>query len=95
LIALGFRLPILALVLCGGLCAILLGYENGLAITTASDKPLFLMGLTVAALVVVCLVTAGLTQLRSIGKAIPIAMRAVGSWIAAVAIILFALGPAA
>lgn len=90
-VALGARLVPLTLMALGGLSAGLLGYENGLAITAQSDAILFLSGLTLATLVTVCLLTASLTRLVSLGRWAQIGLRAVGSWIAAVAFILVAL----
>ena len=92
LAAIGRPLPLPALIATGTVGALVLGYENGLAITEQSDLPLFLSGLTVAALVVVCLLTAGLSRLSEIASWPRIALRAVGSWIAAASLILAALG---
>lgn len=92
LAAIGRHLPLPALIAVGTIGALVLGYENGLAITDQSDIPLFLSGLTVAALVVVCLLTAGLSRLANVTSWLRIALRAVGSWIAAASLILAALG---
>lgn len=89
--AAGHRLPTAGLIAIGAAAALLLGYENGLAITAQSDVPLFLSGLTMAGLVVVCLLTAGLHRLADLAAWPRIAMRAVASWIAAVSLILVAL----
>ena len=89
--AAGHRLPTAGLIAVGAAAALLLGYENGLAITAQSDVLLFLSGLTMAGLVVVCLLTAGLHRLADLAAWPRIAMRAVASWIAAVSLILVAL----
>lgn len=74
-----------------GLCALILGYENGLAAIAAQDTGLALSGLTTAALLAICLMAAAALTLRAFGPWTKIAFRAIGSWIAAVSIIFLAL----
>lgn len=92
LAALGKSLPAALMVMIGFCAASLLGYENGRAITGDADALLFLSGLTVSTFVVVTLSLAILTYSQSIASWSRLALRAVGSWIAAVSLIVLALG---
>lgn len=74
-----------------GLCALILGYENGLAAIAAQDTGLALSGLAAAALIAIGLMAAAALTLRALGPWTKIAFRAIGSWIAAVSIIFLAL----
>ncbi|MEO0412261.1 MAG: HupE/UreJ family protein [Pseudomonadota bacterium] len=74
----------------GTAIAALLGYENGLAMTDQTDTLLFISGLIGAAVVVVWLLTAVVARLSTRAAWVRIGFRTIGSWIAAVAIILMA-----
>ncbi len=94
LVALGRTLPMALLVLVSVVCAGILGFENGLAMTTQSDARLFVGGLVGVSILIVTLATAGLVQAMEWGDWARIAVRALGSWIAAVSLILMALAAA-
>ncbi len=77
--------------------ALLLGFENGMAMTEQTTVYLFVSGMTVAALLVVTLLSALLANYTDLGRWARISLRALGSWITAVSFILLALalaGPA-
>ncbi len=94
LVALGQRLPAAALAAIGAVSTVILGFENGLAMTAQSTVYLFVSGLTAAAFLVVTLVTAGMVHLAARGNWARIALRAGGSWLAAISMILLALAVA-
>ena len=88
LTAWGRALPLPAI---AGVCAIaglLLGIETGLAMTAQSDRLLFIAGMVLSALAAQSLVLGGLTALAQRAPWAPVALRALGSWVSAVALLL-------
>ncbi|MGF1455082.1 MAG: HupE/UreJ family protein [Alphaproteobacteria bacterium] len=94
LVAVGRALPVAILVLLSFVAAAILGFENGLAMTVQTDARLYIGGLVGVSLLVVTLTTAALIQAITWGGWARIAVRALGSWIAAVSLILMALATA-
>ena len=91
LVGLAWRLPTPALVALSLILGLIHGYENGLAMTAGSDPALFAVGVTVAGYVAVTLVAAFTLFLRNKVGWGGIAVRAVGSWIAAIGIMMVGL----
>lgn len=88
--AVSLPLPILlAIVTVMGL---LHGYQNGEAMVANTDQVLFLSGVTAIGYAVLTLLTgAAIAFLRGVGGWRPIALRASGSWVAAVGIMVLGL----
>ncbi len=94
LVALGRGLPLVVLLVWTGAASAMLGFENGLAMAQQTDQRLFTAGITATGFLIVTLATAGLVQVMDWGSWTRIAVRALGSWMAAVSILLMALAMA-
>jgi hydrogenase/urease accessory protein HupE len=91
-VAAAVGLPIAALVGLGGALALLHGYNNGQAMTADTDRLLFISGLTMIGYLYITLLSAlAVAFLQGSGGWRPIALRAGGSWIAAVGIMILGL----
>ncbi len=95
LVAAAWRLPKPLLIILGVAMGLTHGYENGTAMTAETNKLLFVSGVACVGYVVITLATAAtLTFLR--GEAWrQIALRALGSWVTAVGLMLLAFRLAA
>lgn len=91
LTTLGRPLPAWGVICLGVVAAGILGFENGLAMTEQSTVYLFVFGLTAAALLVITLLTACLVLIADLGDWGRIGLRAIGSWIGAVSLMVMAL----
>lgn len=91
-VAAAARLPLAALLALALVTGALHGYENGIAMTSATDGVLFLSGMTATGYVAMALmIGAALAFLNGVGGWRPIALRAGGSWVAAVGIMVLGL----
>jgi urease accessory protein len=91
-VAAAIKLPFTAFIGLGALIALLHGYHNGQAMTQDTDRLLFICGLAAVGYVFVTLVTALATSFRQGGGEWRlIALRASGSWVAAVGIMAIGL----
>lgn len=91
LVALGTRLPTAALCVIGGLFGLTHGYENGVALGEGVETNLFALGVATAGLVgwtLVAAVTVALVQRAGWAR---IAVRAAGSWVAAIGVMVMAV----
>jgi len=88
LAALAWRTPVLPLAGLGLLVGSLHGYQNGLAATDASVVALFVAGVAAAGLVCLVLIAAGAVAARQQFAWGAIVLRAGGSWIAAIGIMM-------
>lgn len=91
LVAFAWHLPTSALVALGAVLGSTHGYQNGLGLTEQSNVVLFVAGVTVAGYVVVTLVTAFALVFSRRTNWGRVAVRAAGSWIAAVGIMMVSL----
>jgi urease accessory protein len=92
LVALGAVLPLPLFLVLGGLVALVHGYGNGEAMTRETDGVLFIAGVTAIGYVFVSLIAGtALAFLQGGGAGRAIALRAGGSWIAAVGIMVLGL----
>ena len=89
LVALRFPVGLTAVVGIGLLLGLAQGYSNGLAIGIDSEEALFIAGIVGACLSILAIASALARAARASWQAI--AVRAVGSWIAAIALIVLAL----
>ncbi|MGI9471632.1 MAG: HupE/UreJ family protein [Rubripirellula sp.] len=89
LVATAWHVPLSMLVAIGLLLGITHGYENGLGVTDEMTRLLYLPGVVLAGLLLVAIV-AGATVSRHAGWQ-QIAIRVVGSWIAAIGILMLGL----
>ena len=91
-VAAAIRLPFAAFIGLGTLIALLHGYHNGQAMTQDTDRLLFICGIAAVGYVFVTLITAVATWFRQGGGEWRlIALRASGSWVAAVGIMAIGL----
>lgn len=91
-VAAAIVVPLPVLIGLGGLVGLVHGYQNGQAMTASTDQLLFILGVTAIGYVVMTLATAGaIAFLRGVGRWRPIALRASGSWVAAVGIMMLGL----
>jgi len=88
LAALAWRTPVLPLAGLALLVGSLHGYQNGLAATDASVVALFVAGVAAAGLVCLVLIAAGAVAARQQFAWGAIGLRAGGSWIAAIGIMM-------
>ncbi|MDF2998478.1 MAG: hypothetical protein K0R27_4115 [Xanthobacteraceae bacterium] len=88
--AVSLPLPILLAIV--AVMGLLHGYQNGEAMVASTDQVLFLSGVTAIGYAVLTLLTgAAIAFLRGVGGWRPIALRASGSWVAAVGIMVLGL----
>ncbi|MDC7788861.1 HupE/UreJ family protein [Rhodoplanes sp. TEM] len=86
------RLPLPVLIGLSTVMGLLHGLQNGQGLPASTDRLLFLAGATAAGYAVMTLATGGaLAFLRGVGGWRPIALRATGSWVAAVGIMVLGL----
>ncbi|WP_170149623.1 HupE/UreJ family protein [Rhodoplanes roseus] len=86
------RVPLPVLVGLAAVMGLLHGFQNGQGLPASTDRLLFLAGATAIGYVVMTLATgAALAFLRGVGGWRPIALRASGSWVAAVGIMVLGL----
>lgn len=91
-VAAAIKLPFSVFLGLGTLIALLHGYQNGQAMTQDTDRLLFITGLAAIGYVFVTLITALATSFREgNGEWRLIALRASGSWVAAVGIMAIGL----
>lgn len=91
-VALAAPLPLGALVSAAIVMGVLHGYLNGAAMASTTDRFLFLTGMTASGYAVFTLATGtAIAFLRGVGGWRPIALRAGGSWVAAVGIMVLGL----
>lgn len=91
-VALAVSVPLPVLVMVAVVTGLLHGYLNGLAMVSTTDPVLYLTGMTASGYAVFTLATgAALAFLRGVGGWRPIALRAGGSWVAAVGIMVLGL----
>ncbi len=91
-VALAAPIPLSALVAVAVVTGLLHGYLNGAAMAPSTDRVLFLSGMTASGYAVFTLATgAAIAFLRGVGGWRPIALRAGGSWVAAVGIMVLGL----
>jgi hydrogenase/urease accessory protein HupE len=91
-VAAAIALPLPAVIGLGAIIGLAQGYQNGLAMTAATDHLLFISGVTAIGYMCMTMATAGaITFLRGSGTWRLIALRASGSWVAAVGIMAFGL----
>jgi urease accessory protein len=88
LVALAWRVPAVLLSGLGLLVGLLHGYQNGLAIGSATVAYLFILGITASGLVAVALIAAAATRLHQRVAWGNVAIRAGGSWIAALGLMM-------
>jgi hydrogenase/urease accessory protein HupE len=91
-VAMAIALPLPALLGVGMVVALLHGFQNGQAMNADTDRLLFISGLTATGYVFVTLATGlAITFLQGSGGWRLIAVRAAGSWVAAVGIMALGL----
>lgn len=92
LVALALPVPVPALVALAALAGLSHGYENGLAATAGTDRVLFVLGVTAVGYGIVTLVSGAATRFLAAGMGgwRRVTLRAGGSWIAAVGVMLLA-----
>jgi hydrogenase/urease accessory protein HupE len=91
LVAFAWHLPTMLFLGLGTILGLTHGYANGLALSTTSPVPLFITGVTISSYIVIALVTASaitLTRRTPWGK---VGVRAVGSWITAIGVMMVGL----
>jgi hydrogenase/urease accessory protein HupE len=88
LIAAAWRLPMAALVGLGWLFGLSHGYGNGLAISAETNAYLFALGVLACGFVLLALVAAATVAWTQRATWAAIAVRAVGSWIAAIGLMV-------
>ena len=84
-----WRIPLPLLIAIGVSCGISHGYENGLGVTSEMALRLFYPGVTLAGLLLVAIVAASTVSLQVGWQRI--AVRVVGSWIAAIGLLMMGL----
>jgi hydrogenase/urease accessory protein HupE len=96
LVALAWSLPVSVLVILGMVFGLSHGYGNGLAMTGDMNRSLFVVGVASVGYVIITLVAALTTVIAQKRNWVMVAIRAAGSWIAAIGILLvgvkFAVG---
>jgi urease accessory protein len=91
-VAAAVRLPLPVLLGLAAVMGLVHGHQNGQAMTTTTDHLLFIAGVTAIGYGVMTLATgAAIAFLRGVGSWRPIALRASGSWVAAVGIMVLGL----
>lgn len=91
-LAAALDLPLAALLAITAVMGLLHGDENGAAMVASTDQFLFLAGVTTVGYAVLTLATGcAIAFLRGVGGWRPVALRAGGSWVAAVGIMVFGL----
>ncbi len=91
LVAAAWRPPLWALVAIAGVFGVSHGYENGLAMTDKTNASLFIGGVAIVGHILVALVAGATVALAERRRWTPIAVRALGSWVAAIGIMLIGL----
>jgi urease accessory protein len=92
LAALAWRVPLLPLAGLGLVVGLLHGYQNGLAVTEATVAVLFVLGIVAGGLVCLAVIAAGAVAARQQVAWGAIGLRAGGSWIAAIGVMMLGLG---
>lgn len=92
LAALAWRVPLLPLAGLGLVVGLLHGYQNGLAVTEATVVVLFVLGVVAGGLVCLAVIAAGAVAARQQVAWGAIGLRAGGSWIAAIGVMMLGLG---
>lgn len=91
-VAAAASVPLFVLVGITAVMGLLHGYQNGAAMVATTDRVLFLAGVTAVGYAAITLGTGGaIAFLRGVGGWRPIALRAAGSWVAAVGIMVLGL----
>jgi len=91
-VAAAVRLPLPMLLGLAAVMGFVHGLQNGQAMTATTDQLLFILGVTAIGYGVVTIATgAAIAFLRGVGGWRPIALRASGSWVAAVGIMVLGL----
>jgi urease accessory protein len=91
-VAAAVKLPLPVLLGLAGIMGLVHGYQNGQAMTATTDQLLFVAGVTAIGYAVMTIATGGaIAFLRGVGGWRPIALRASGSWVAAVGIMVLGL----
>ena len=91
LVALGVRLPTAALVTIAGVFGLTHGYENGLSLGESIQMHLFALGVVAVGFVGWALITATTISLVRRAGWMRIAVRAAGSWVAAIGLMVLAV----
>lgn len=94
LVATAWRLPTVAVVVLGAFFGLTHGYANGLAIEPGTNVPLFITGVAASGLILVGWCAAISSKVAHHANWGRIAVRTLGSWIAAIGLIVVAM-PAA
>ncbi len=95
LVALGWQWPTSVLLVLAVTVGLIHGYDNGLAVTPETNALLFVPGVATSGIIVVLLITAVTSAIvQSQASWTRIAVRAVGSWIAAVGVMVVGLNVA-
>lgn len=91
-VAAAIRVPLALLIPLAAVIGLLHGYHNGQAMAADTNRLLFVCGVTAIGYVFFALIAgAGIAFLQGNGGWRPIALRAGGSWVAAVGLMMFAL----
>jgi len=91
-VAAAVRLPLPVLIGLAAVMGFVHGLQNGQAMTTTTDQLLFVLGVSAIGYGVMTIATgAAIAFLRGVGSWRPIALRASGSWVAAVGIMVLGL----
>jgi len=91
-VAAAIRLPLPVLLGLAAVMGLVHGLQNGRAMTATTDQLLFIAGVTAVGYGVVTIATGGaIAFLRGAGGWRPIALRASGSWVAAIGIMVLGL----
>ena len=91
-VAAAVRLPLPVLLGLAAIMGFVHGLQNGQAMTATTDQLLFMLGVTAIGYGVMTIATgAAIAFLRGVGGWRPIALRASGSWVAAVGIMVLGL----
>jgi hydrogenase/urease accessory protein HupE len=91
-VAAAINVPLPVLIGLAAIMGLVHGYQNGREMTVTTDQLLFISGVTAIGYAVVTMATASaIAFLRGAGGWRPIALRASGSWVAAVGILVLGL----
>ena len=90
-VAAAVRIPLPVLLAIATVMGLLHGYENGQAMVASTDRLLFISGVTAIGYAALALLTGGAVAFLREGGWRPIALRASGSWVAAVGIMVLGL----
>jgi urease accessory protein len=91
-VAAAVKLPLPVLLGLAAVMGLVHGHQNGQAMTAMTDQLLFIAGVTAVGYGVMTIATGGaIAFLRGVGGWRPIALRASGSWVAAVGIMVLGL----